>query len=67
MFTSLDYLKQLAPKIAQYQKPFLLSNEGVSEECKKDSMKFLAALKRADLWALKSKKIISIFLKKDLN
>ena len=34
---------------------FQLSNNGdVSDECRKDSKKFVASLKRIELWALKS-------------
>lgn len=55
---SLDYIKLLAPKILQHQKPFLLSGDSVSEQCRKDSAKFLTALKRFDLWALKSEEKI---------
>lgn len=54
---SIEYIKRLAPKILEHQKPFVLLHDGISERCRRDSQKFLSSLKKFDLWALKSEKI----------
>ena len=42
-------------KFLKNNPPFELSNvHGVSEECRKDSEKFVASLKKIELWALQS-------------
>ncbi|KAG5684659.1 hypothetical protein PVAND_013877 [Polypedilum vanderplanki] len=48
-----EFIERLAPKILEYQKPFVLSHNTISQGCRRDSQKFLTSLKKFDLWALK--------------
>ena len=52
-----DYIKLLAPKILQHQKPFVMDDRRISKKCRDDSGKFLTSLKKFDLWALKSERL----------
>lgn len=45
----------LSEQVFKNNPPFELSNSyGVSDECRKDSKKFVASLKNIQLWALQS-------------
>lgn len=52
----LAFINILSERLLEYKKPLDFSKvPGVSNECRRDFMYFLAALKKFDLWALRSK------------
>lgn len=57
-FTSffIGFIDILSVRLLEYKKPLSFSKvPGVSADCQRDFSRFLAALKKFELWALKSK------------